>query len=223
MPTLDDLTDEVLSHQFSAAQYDQFVRDRINEAQKKLLAEIDFRVAFASTSLAVLTGYTDYVLPSNFQRVYTAVLLNDDESNASLRQVKALEMDRLDRDTTGRPSQYSVTAQGGDAVVRIWPVPDADYTVRVRYYGLPSDMTAGTDEPLIPDEWQSLLTYYALFKCYERENDYNSAQYHKARWEEEKEKYKGQAQYDGDDYSQARQVGDDRDDPLAPQVPYGYR
>ena len=210
MATLDDLTEEVLSHQFSASQYDQFIRDRINEGEKKLLAEIDMRVAFTATSVSASSGYTTYYLPSNFQRVYNVTLEQSDGTVVALEETPFTELDLLNRDQTGQPKRYALASQGGDNTITLWPVPDGSYTVAVRYYGLPGEMSAGDDTPLIPEQWQDLLVRYALIKCYERENDYNSAQYHRNIYELDKEKAKGQAQYDAEDYGQPNLVGEAR-------------
>ena len=78
MATLDELTEEVLSHQFSASQYDQFIRDRVNECEKKLFAEIDFRAGFTRTTVSALAGYPLYYLPSNYQRVYNVTYERSD-------------------------------------------------------------------------------------------------------------------------------------------------
>ena len=219
MATLDELTEEVLSHQFSSSQYDQFIRDKINEGEKKLIAEIDFRVAFTSTALSVASGYPTYYLPSNFQRVYNVTFEQSDGTAQVVTETPFTELDRLPQDTTGQPERYGLASQSGSDTILFWPVPDGDYTVTVRFYGLPGEMTDGDDTPLIPEQWQDLLVRYALVKCYERENDYNSAQYHRGVYEIDKERAKGQAQHDGDDYGQPNLVGEYRDDPLAPKAP----
>lgn len=222
MATLDDLTEEVLSHQFSPAQYDTYVRAQINRAEKVLAAEVDFRLLLARSTLSIQPGYIDYFLQSNFQRIYNAVLAVGDGENVGLTQCQWKDLDLLDGTATGRPQRYAVGAQGADNTIRIWPVPDAAYTVRVRYFREPGTMVSGSDSPVIPERWQDLLVSYALIRCYERENDYNSAQYHQGVFDRDLEKMKGQAQYDSDDYSQATQVGDSRTDPLAPNTPYWY-
>lgn len=222
MATLDELTEEVLSHQFSPSQYDSFVRAKINEAEKRLCAEIDFRYAFSSTNLTLSSGVTDYFLPADFQRIYTMVERRVDGSNKQVIQTPRTELDLLDNATTGSPERYAVGFAEGSNLVRFWPEPDGSYTVTVRYYGEPGSMTDGADTPLIPERWQNLLVRAALIECYERENDYNSAQYHQGVFDRDKEKAKGEAQYDSDDYSQATQVGDSRTDPLAPTMPYRY-
>jgi hypothetical protein len=59
---------------------------------------------------------------------------------------------------------------------------------------------------------------YCLWHCFERENDFNAAQYHKARFDEDLLKARGEAQYDTDDYTQEKRIGDFRTDPLAPNI-----
>jgi len=219
MATLDELTEEVLSHQFSASQYDQFIRDRINECEKKLFAEIDFRAGFTRTTVSALAGYPLYYLHFNFQRVYNVTYERSDGTIAVLEETPFTELDKLNPDQSGEPKKYAVTGLATDNAIQIWPVPDASYSIRVRYYAVPGGMTDGSDTPGTPTQWQDLLVQYALIKCYERENDYNSAQYHRNIYELNKEKAKGQAQYDAEDYGQPNLVGEARTDPLAPRAP----
>lgn len=220
MATLDELTEEVLSHQFSAAQYDAFIRSKLNEAEQKLCAEIDFRIGFTYTAVECVAGYALYYLPSNFVRVYNVTIEQSDGTVVALKETPFTELDVLDRSATGQPERYLISGHEGDNTIRLWPAPDSAWEVQVRYYGEPGGMVDGTDTPFVPERWQDLLVRYALVKCYERENDYNSAQYHRNIYEIDKEKAKGQAQYDGQDYGQPNLVGDGRTDDLAPGMPY---
>lgn len=202
MATLESLTQEVLSHQFAASQYTNYAQDRINQGQVYVCAQTDFREMERYEDVAVSAGTAEYTLPTDFQRVYTVTIIEADGSATPLDQQSVSDLDRKDADT-GKPAAYTLTRDK----LRLWPTPDTAYTVRVRYFKVPTTLTAGPDEPEIPSAYQHLLVTYALWHCYERENDYNSAQYHKARFDEDIMKCRGEVQYDSDDYSQPQHVG----------------
>lgn len=209
MADLNALTDEVLSHQFSPAQYDTYVRGRLNQAEQTLAAEIDFRASFTPYTIPVAAGTSSYDLPDNFDRVYTVKITQGNDTQPVTQQ-DASDFSNLPVQS-GTPTNYTI----GNGTIDLWPNPDQEYTIILAYYGIPGTM-GDTDSPTLPPAAEKVMIHWALVGCYERENDYNSAQYHLARYESEKEKLKGQAQYNSDDYSQAQQVGDDRTDILAP-------
>lgn len=122
-----------------------------------------------------------------------------------LIQVPVTELDRLPLEP-GTPTHYAIVASGSIPTIQVSPPAAADTELFIRFYDAPQPMLSDTFTPGIPAQYHSLLTYYALYKCYERENDYNAAQYHKQMWDEERHRYKGQVQYDADDYGQPSQV-----------------
>lgn len=227
MPTFQALIDEVLSHQFSPAQYTTYIKGeidassgavtslgKINEAQRYVTSQTDFRELFTSTDVTTANADSGYTLPTDYQRVYSVYTVDSDGTQTPLEQISPAFYDEKGTTSTGKPSYY--TMYGGE--IKFWPVPDGVYTVRVRYFRDPANLVATNDEPEIPDTYHHLLVNYALWHCYERENDYNAAQYHKTRFDEDIMKCRGEVQYDIDDYAQPKQLGNNRNDILAPNV-----
>lgn len=221
MATLNNLVAEVLDHQFSVSQYDPYVRGstttgqegKLNEALRYVAAQTDFRELLDTETIAVTINDSSYALPSDFSRLYSVVILDSQGNRIPLFQQVVMDFETQPA-FSGQPSHYTIDGNN----LRIWPSPDASYTVELRYYKVPALMIDANDEPEIPSTYHHLLVSYALWHCYERENDYNSAQYHKGRFDEDLLKARGEVQYDTDDYTQIKRVGDNRTDPTAPNV-----
>jgi hypothetical protein len=212
--TFAEITDEVLSHQFSPTQYTEYIEKRVNQAQSYVAAQTDFRQLMDTESYTTSNGTSSYALPSDFSRLYDVELVQTDGYVVSLGPEVMARYETNNTAATGQPQLYAI--QGSN--LELWPVPDGPFTVRLRYFRNPAELTNSIDVPEIPATYHHLLVSYALWHCYERENDYNSAQYHKARFDEDLAKCRGEVQYDTDDYTQSKRVGDNRTDPLAPNV-----
>ena len=220
MPTFTQIIDEVLSHQFSPSQYTAYLQgdgtsDRpgiINEGQRYITAQTDFREMEAVYPFTTVSG-TAVVdsLPSAFQRVRTLTIGETDGSRTPLTQINRSELE-VKPVSSGKPEFYCFVGSN----LQVWPTPDAAYTLYMTYYRDPSLLTATSDVPEIPAKYHHILVTYALIKCFERENDYNSALYHKGRFDEDIMKCRGEVQYDSDDYSQPKIQGEGRTDILAP-------
>ena len=211
MPTFSELTDEVLSHQFSPAQYTNYIQARLNQGQAYVAAQTDFRELFSSQEIVTANNDAAYDLPENFMRVYSLMYTRTATDSYPLQEVSQGDLDALPF-SSGIPTHYAIT----NDEINLWPTPDTVYTLRLRYYVKPATLANAGDTPQIPGTYHHLLVSYALWHCYERENDYNSAMYHKGRFDEDIMKCRGEVQYDSDDYTQAKRVGDNRIDPLAP-------
>jgi hypothetical protein len=222
--TFSELTNEVLSHQFSPSQYTTYIQARLNQGQAYIAAQTDFRQLQAAGAVVTAADNSIYSMSSDFlpvasdfQRVYTVALREEVGPSLSqyvpLQEIQRSQLDLLPV-SSGQPTHYCIDADD----LKVWPTPDSVYVVTMRYYKKPATMVNADDEPEIPGTYHHLLVSYALWHCYERENDYNSAMYHKGRFDEDIMKCRGEVQYDSDDYSQSQRVGDNRTDPLAPSA-----
>lgn len=214
MATFLQLTEEVLSHQFSPTQYTEYIEKRLNDGQAYVAAQTDFRELMDTESYTTSSGDNTYTLPSDFVRLYNVELVQADGNVIPLSPESLVSYETKSAAATGQPQLYVI--QG--STLELWPTPDQAFTIRLRYYRKPAALNNSIDVPEIPGIYHHLLVSYALWHCYERENDYNSAQYHKARFDEDLAKCRGEVQYDTDDYTQSKRVGDNRTDPLAPNV-----
>ena len=213
MATFNDLTQEVLDHQFSPTQYKNYIEGKINQAQDYITAQIDVRNLLDKNTFQTVGGTASYALPANFQRLYNVYLT---EASGQVLPLYAEPLQEFDTQppASGQPVRYCIEKNN----LRLYPAPDGVYNVTIRYYRLPAELVNANDVPEAPPEYWDLMVNFALWHCFERENDYTAAQYHKARFDEDLAKARGEMQYDTDDYTQIKRVGDNRTDPLAPTI-----
>lgn len=67
------------------------------------------------------------------------------------------------RSQSGRPTVFTVSP---DKTLKLWPIPDAIYTVNGEYIITADEMSANADEPIIPESqmvivWRALMLYAA--------------------------------------------------------------
>lgn len=206
--TLDEIVAEVLSHQFAAGQYTDYLMGTgsygegiVTQAQNYVTAQTDFRELFTAVTTTLSAGTEDLTLPTDFSRLYSLVCVGSTgQENIALQQITPSDFDALSNDSTGRPYFYDVN---GDTL-SVYPTPDASYDIQLRYWKVPDALSVGTDEPEIPSVYHHLLVSYSLVKCFERENDYDAAMYHQSRFDTELMKCRGEVQYDANDKTQPR-------------------
>jgi hypothetical protein len=82
---------------------------------------------------------------------------------------------------SGRPQRYALAAEG----IKLWPTPDAVYSLSVRYFRDPTDMAADADVSILPADWHDLMVTFALSRAYRAEDDAEMAQFHMATFEKD--------------------------------------
>lgn len=79
--------------------------------------------------------------------------------------------------TSGQPTNYSINGE----TIRLYPTPDVDYSIAVRYKTTLETVTSTTTVlPLSPDEIEA-AGYYAVWQMKLRDDEYNNAD----RWRAE--------------------------------------
>ncbi len=202
MPRLVDLQHEVLSHQFSASQYSDYIRDQINQGQNYITAQTDFRQLQRTEAIQTVSGTATYALPTDFQRLVNVTVELPNGTIVPLASDANTQID-LEEVLSGQPERFSIDGTN----LRLWPTPSAAQTVRLRYYRIPVALTNAGDVSLIPEQYHHLLVTYALWHCWQRENDYSAAQYHKGRFDEDIMKCRGEVQFDTNDRTEPKLVG----------------
>jgi hypothetical protein len=207
MATYEELTEEVIAHQFSPTQYTTYVQNRLNQGLRYICAQTDFEEinTFYSVSLPGPTSY--FTLPTDFNRIQY-LELQDGDRWKPLTQLPVARFDRLVA-ATGNPMYYALRP---DNAVTVNPVSDSEVVVGLAYYRDPDPLVNPNDVPVIPEQYHYMLVHYALKFCYERENDYTSAQYHWGQFQEAIMKCRGEVHNAWNTTSQPRRIGDDATD-----------
>ena len=177
MSTLIELRNEVAAHGFdvgSVFTLDDFTK-YLNFAMRRVARKVDFYAEEASQAFVTVAGTASYSWPTDLGRLRYVQLVDD---TTVLDVVRRRDLDNTPA-STGKPSCYALAGAG----IVLYPTPDAAYDLLLRYYALPALMSADSDVPAIPEDYHEALTFYALKRCCEREDDGEMAAYWEQRWE----------------------------------------
>lgn len=182
------LQEEVLTHQFSPTKYRELVKTWLNQAQRRLVIESEIRTQEESETITTSAALGTYALPANFSR--TIDLFNS-ETHELLTKLEVKDYDSLPT-SSGRPYGYATIGTN----ILLYPVPDGVYSHTLRFWKLPPDMSADSDTPEIPAQYQELLIAFAMQKAFMREDDFQASQVWQAVWEKGVLKMRGEVQSD---------------------------
>lgn len=164
----DDVADELISRTYEEL------------SDKYPFREKDFRLDF-DTSLdpvLVVRYQNKYTFPANF--VAVRVVSVTDENG---------KKHKLERMTLARLEEVTNTQDYADAIpthyVRdngcliLWPRPDQEYSITVRYEKSLSDLIDADDEPDLPRSWHEIILLGSVWRAYLEFGDNNRAQIYK--------------------------------------------
>lgn len=144
----------------------------LNRAYWELLDKFPFREKEVSATFETAAGTILYSMPSPFEAMRQLSIVNPDTSEHTyLRKfdIRDYEENFVDTvDNRGYPTNY--VREG--CAVRLWPTPDATYTVVLKYWTVLEDMSDTNDSPGIPQNWHEMILYGALWRGYFRFGDH---------------------------------------------------
>lgn len=157
------------------------IKQYLNDTQNDIFNE--YRLPFMQTSQTYtltpnISDITNGVgLPSNYTQAID--LVNTYMSSEQLipyKQVTSLDYDYPDEDdVTAHPAGIPQYWYFYTEVIKVFPVPDKAYTVTLRYYKKPSLLSADTDVPSLPSQFQELLVVGAAYRVLQVKDNYDQA------------------------------------------------
>lgn len=179
--TLLSLRAEVLNHGFDGSIFTSSVLNQyLNDALSEIGAKAQYYGEEAEATMACTAGTSTYT--------FSQLGLVDPTKIRSVRltqptqELALIDLKDIDRSTEvrGVPYGYAMNGQG----ITIYPTPDSSYTLKVRYWRILPALTQDTDSPALPPRYHRSLTYYAIARCFEREDDVQQARYYDEKWEQ---------------------------------------
>jgi len=114
----------------------------------------------------VSQGVALYTLPASTLAILSAHI----DERARLSRLALCDLERLHgwQQRTGQPLAYVFDSlhHGGEGTLTLYPKPDVDGTLYIRYARLPAPLLADTDKPDIPEVLQPHLLDYAAHRAY---------------------------------------------------------
>lgn len=175
--SLASLCAEVLNHGFDGT---IFTSTRLNQYLNDALGELSARVQYygeeQEQQSATISGSAKYLFPTGTTKIRSVYLT---ETHQELGLIDLRDMDRSGT-TSGTPYAYALDGNG----IRVFPTPDAQYGMNIRYWKVLTPLSYDTDTPTIPARYHRSLCDYAIARCFESEDDIQQAQYYEARWQQ---------------------------------------
>lgn len=194
MSTYGEMQTEVLEHQLNDTKYRPSVKRWLNEAQARIARQASVPSLYVVTDLPWSAGHNHAALPEDYARKVEVADATDQENWRLLFPMELSDFDSLP-DSEGTPTDYVIIGED----LYLYPTPESVSLISLSYYRIPAEMSADGDEPEIPSDYHYLLPYWALYRCFSRENDIEQATYWKNEWLTELEKLKGEQHYQGQD------------------------
>lgn len=172
------LRTEVLNHGFDGSIYtatrlNQYLNDAMSELSSKALY---YGEEQETNGLTMTAGTDHYSFPTDISKLRSVRI------TTPIQELAMIDLRDIDRSqvTSGIPYAYAIDGQG----ITVYPTPDTNYPYSIRYWQILSPMTVDTDVPGLPPRYHRSLTYYAIARCFEGEDDPQQAQYYDAKWQQ---------------------------------------
>lgn len=183
------LQDEVLNHGFDVT-YRPRVKVWLNEAQHLVARRVILPEMVTASVVTTTVGNASVPLPSDAVRVQGVVAV---DVNRRLDSVTLAQMDGYETARSGRPLLFAVD-EASDSLL-LYPKPDGEYQLKIRYLGVPTDMESDTDFPTTPAAYQGVLVTYALSRAYRSEDDFEMANQYTSAFDEDLARLATDVQY----------------------------
>lgn len=127
----------------------------------------------ATGTLTTITGTQEYDLSTNFSaldegNIISVAIQGSSASKLIYWPYNQLRQDfpDFDAEAQGTPTRYYIKA----GQIGLWPAPNSAYTISIDYYKIPTELSADSDETIIPVNYRESLMHYAL----SLEHDFNT-------------------------------------------------
>lgn len=172
MSTFLQLQTEVLAYGFDATAYTARIATWLNEAQRHIARALNLPQLEKTFAPTIVAGTAEYVLPADFMRLSYA-FNNTSGNEYRLDPLTYEEFQNLDTSSRGQPEAFYIVYNTGVATLGYFPTPDKVYTMGVRYWAVPTAMSAGGDLSGFSADWDDVLKAYAISEAYFAEDDAN--------------------------------------------------
>lgn len=157
------------------------IKQYIDDAQNDVFNEYRLPFMQATQNYTLAAGTADITngsgLPTNFvQAIDLYITTSGLESVLPFKDIS--EVDRFNTDpadTTIHASNIPEFAYKYGESIFVYPAPAAAYTVTLRYYKSPTELTADADVPEIPQEFRELLVVGAAYRVFQTKDNYDKA------------------------------------------------
>lgn len=147
------------------------IKSYINDTQYDVYNEYRLRFMEDTQAYTLAVGTADITngsgLPTNY--VQAMDLIISIGTGSKLEYVDAKDI--VDTTTSGTPNCWYIY----ENTIKVHPIPSTAYTVTLRYYKKPTELSADADVPEIPIEFNELLVVGAAYRVMQVKDNYDQA------------------------------------------------
>lgn len=157
------------------------IKNYINDTQRDIFNEYRLLFMEATQNYTMTSGVSDITdgsgLPSNYVQALDLLLTTtDSERHLIYQDIRDIDNLYADADDTtahpaGEPKYWYNYAQ----VIKTFPVPDDAYTLTLRYYKSPAELSSDDDVPEVPQEFEEILVVGAAYRVFQVKDNYDKA------------------------------------------------
>lgn len=166
------------------------IRDYLNDTQNDIFNEYRLKFMKTSETYALTVGDSDITagvgLPDDF---VTTIKLIDTTDGQEL-EIENISEERLDEmypdhgDSTRWADGQPLYWYDDGETIRLFPAPAAAYTLKLRYWKRPTLLSADSDIPEVPSEFEELLVAGAAYRVLQAKDNYDQAAIYENKYQE---------------------------------------
>lgn len=157
------------------------IKNYINDAQNDIFNEFKLPQLQATQNYTLTINESDITngsgLPSDYVQAVNLVITADNYERP-LTYVDFREIDRFDTDpddTDANPANVPDRWYYYNDTIRVFPVPSSAFTVTLKYYKRPTELSSDSDVPQVPKEFEELLVLGAAYRVLQVKDNYDQA------------------------------------------------
>ena len=160
------------------------VKDFINKAQRDIInSEVEWPFTVVNQSFSTVAGTAEYSREADAKTVDfdSFTVQKSGEAERKLRYLSFNEYLDAKNEIDTNPNTSARAApdfvyETPDNKIGLSPVPDDTYTVRYYYYQTSTDMSAATDNPVIPERFHDVIVNRARYYAHMLRSDVQFSQ-----------------------------------------------
>lgn len=162
---------------YSSTEIKGFINDTVNDVFN------EYRLPFMETSqdYTLTANVSDITngngLPANYVQALDLMLTSSGRESL-LQYVDVRDIDARypdPDDTTANPASVPTKWYFFADTIKVFPVPNEAFTVKLRYFKKPTELSSDDDVPEIPSEFRELLVVGAAYRVMQVKDNYDQA------------------------------------------------
>lgn len=175
--TLREINQTVLTDFTTISGHAQIALDYINQAQEVLFNEQNWYSLYTTRTFTTVASTATVALASDFGRGIDLINLTT-QLRLTEDYIKIMDYKDSGSLQEGTPELFAITGTNYE----FFPIPNDAYSIRERYWAMPTDLSAVGDTSALPIEAQPALLHYVKASVLGYLNRYESSQFHFARY-----------------------------------------